>query len=67
MQWAVTKLSPCNIVSLFGLAAATALFEMYDIYEAESFLWILRDELVKNLVTISSRRRLITGFAIPYT
>jgi hypothetical protein len=38
MQWVTTKLSPCNIVDLFGLATAIALFEMQDFYEAE-FFW----------------------------
>jgi len=48
------KLSPCNIVGLFGLATATAVFEMQDFYGGESFLGILGDVLVKNLFAISA-------------
>jgi len=48
------KLSPCNIVGLFGLATATAVLEMQDFYGGESFLGILGDVLVKNLFAISA-------------
>jgi hypothetical protein len=43
MQWAAIYLSQSNVVGLFGLAAATALFEMSDFNEAESFLRVLGD------------------------